>query len=267
MPVTLILHWKRLNKKQGSNLVGTSTDLTLARRAHLAVVAHIRHVHTNYDNILKQTTWTNARIQVEAATLDKIIEWRGKDDCDKDLEEVDFREVLIIPDDDEDEESDVEEIIDLDEPDKEPPIRDCDVHRTGFAINPAAEIHTAPLNLSNLAAMTDLEEAVIAPYRQLRVNPLLRQRLSADGRAKTRALRQKRWQDALRRSRAEPHQVATDLPGQTEVVEIANENPLNQMVTRKARILGSKMVSNAAISPIHGSTSRHEPEVSRRSMW
>lgn len=85
--------------------MGTASELPLARRAQLAVVAHIRHMYTDYDNLLKKTSFQEARRQVEEATLEKLVQWRGDDENgSSELEDV-FREVIVI-DDDEDDEAD-----------------------------------------------------------------------------------------------------------------------------------------------------------------
>lgn len=74
----------------------------MARRVQLAVVAHIRHTYTEYDNILKHKTgtWTEARQQVEHVSLAKLKEWRDEtDEASNELEDT-FREVIVLDDDD-----------------------------------------------------------------------------------------------------------------------------------------------------------------------
>ena len=85
--------------------MGTAKDVTLVRRAQLAVVAHIRHVYTDYDRLLKRQPWPEARALVEQPTLDKLIQWRGADDDAEEMDEI-LREVIVIPDDDDEEEDD-----------------------------------------------------------------------------------------------------------------------------------------------------------------
>ncbi|GAD97956.1 hypothetical protein ANI_1_1586074 [Paecilomyces variotii No. 5] len=92
---------------QGQRKVGTAVELPLARRAQLAVVAHIRHIYTNYDRLLKKTSFQEARSLVEDPTLAKLVEWRGDDENGKTVLEDVFREVIVISDDeDSDAESD-----------------------------------------------------------------------------------------------------------------------------------------------------------------
>ncbi|RHZ66203.1 uncharacterized protein CDV56_105891 [Aspergillus thermomutatus] len=92
--------------QKGQRKVGTAVELPLARRAQLAVVAHIRHIYTDYDRLLKTTSFHEARSAVEEPTLAKLVEWRGDDENGKTVLEDVFREVIVISDDDD---SDVEE--------------------------------------------------------------------------------------------------------------------------------------------------------------
>jgi hypothetical protein len=98
---------------QGSKRVGNATELTLARRVQLAVVAHIRHTYTEYDHLLKVGSWSEARSKVEHVSLAKLREWRDEADSDE-LEET-FREVIIIDDDDDDDTSDEDSISETDQ--------------------------------------------------------------------------------------------------------------------------------------------------------
>lgn len=73
-------------------------DVTLARRVQLAALAHIRHVHTRYDELLKESDWANARKAVEKPCLDIIVKWRGDEETGRDqLDEI-LREVIEISD-------------------------------------------------------------------------------------------------------------------------------------------------------------------------
>jgi hypothetical protein len=90
-------------KKKGQKKVGTATELPLARRAQLAVVAHVRHVYTDYDRLLKTTSFHEARGVVEHRTLAKVIEWRGDDENGQTVLEDVFREVIVISDDEDSE--------------------------------------------------------------------------------------------------------------------------------------------------------------------
>lgn len=96
----------------GQNKVGTADEIPLVRRAQLSVVAHIRHTYTNYDRLLRQVNYNDARHAVEKETLVKLVEWRGdeNDKSDESRKAVDdiVREVVVLSDDDESE-SELEE--------------------------------------------------------------------------------------------------------------------------------------------------------------
>ena len=65
----------------------------------LAVVAHIRHMYTTYDKLLRQIPWQAARSLVETETLRKLAEWRGENDEKPDALEEIIREVIVISED------------------------------------------------------------------------------------------------------------------------------------------------------------------------
>lgn len=85
--------------QKGQGKVGTANELSLIRRAQLAVVAHVRHVYTDYDKLLRQTHYREARNIVEKPSLRKLVEWRGDDENGKQVLEDVFREVVVISDD------------------------------------------------------------------------------------------------------------------------------------------------------------------------
>lgn len=69
----------------------------------LAVLAHVRHTKTDYDNLLKIVGWHDARRLVEQTCLDQIVKWRGEtDEGDGELEDI-FQEVIVLDDDDKEE--------------------------------------------------------------------------------------------------------------------------------------------------------------------
>ena len=86
---------------KGNTRVGTAY-LPLTRRATLAVVAHIRHNYTDYDQLLRLGSWAQARNAVERMTLDKLVEWRADKDDHADAMSDILREVIVIDDDDDD---------------------------------------------------------------------------------------------------------------------------------------------------------------------
>ena len=67
------------------------------------MTAHIRHEYTNYDNYLKSMQWADARKMVQQACLDLLVQWRGDDEDDGELEDM-LREVIVISDDEHDHE-------------------------------------------------------------------------------------------------------------------------------------------------------------------
>lgn len=72
----------------------------------LAVLAHIRHRHTRYDALLKETSWQHARKTVEEVCLDMIVKWRGDEENGRDTLDSILREVVVISDSEDDGESD-----------------------------------------------------------------------------------------------------------------------------------------------------------------
>ena len=84
----------------GDNKVGTAEEIPLVRRAQLSVVAHIRHTYTNYDKLLRQVPYNEARHMVEKTTLRKLVEWRGDPEKDTNKKSVDdaVREVVVLSD-------------------------------------------------------------------------------------------------------------------------------------------------------------------------
>lgn len=95
------------NPLQGSDRIGTQESIPLPRRVQLAVLAHVRHTKTDYDNLLKTVGWQGARRLVEQSCLDQIVRWRGEtDEGDGELEDI-FQEVIVLDDDDDDDTQDL----------------------------------------------------------------------------------------------------------------------------------------------------------------
>lgn len=73
------------------------------------MIAHIRHTHTRYDRLLKETSWEKARKTVESLCLDILVKWRGDEETGRDqLDEV-LREIVVIDDSDDEDEEESEE--------------------------------------------------------------------------------------------------------------------------------------------------------------
>lgn len=93
----------------GKPVVGLQAELSLSRRVQLAANAHIRHTHTRYDELLRETDYLTARRVVEPLCLDYIMKWRGDEETGRDqLDEI-LREVVVIPDSESEEEREEEE--------------------------------------------------------------------------------------------------------------------------------------------------------------
>jgi hypothetical protein len=90
----------------GDITVGLQANIPLSRRVQLAVLAHIRHTHTRYDKLLKETSWVNARKVVEPVCLDVLIKWRGDEETGRDQMDEILREVVIITDSEDEGDSD-----------------------------------------------------------------------------------------------------------------------------------------------------------------
>ncbi|OQE39978.1 hypothetical protein PENCOP_c006G01490 [Penicillium coprophilum] len=97
--------------QNGQRKFGKASELPLARRAQLAVVAHIRHIYTDYDRILKQKSFHEARSEVDQVTLSKVIAWRGDDENGQTVLEVVFREAIVTSDDDDSETEEEEGLV------------------------------------------------------------------------------------------------------------------------------------------------------------
>lgn len=86
------------SKGEERERVGLQPEVPLARRVQLAVLAHIRHTHTRYDELLKKYGWHTARKTVEPLCLDILVKWRGDEETGRDqLDEI-LREIFVISD-------------------------------------------------------------------------------------------------------------------------------------------------------------------------
>ncbi|XP_044723915.1 uncharacterized protein HRG_01811 [Hirsutella rhossiliensis] len=108
------------SKGEERERVGLQPDVPLARRVQLAVLAHIRHNHTRYDELLKESGWHVARKAVEALCLDVLVKWRGDEETGRDqLDEI-LREIVVISDSEDDEleqdSTDDDSVVELDPP-------------------------------------------------------------------------------------------------------------------------------------------------------
>lgn len=135
---------------QGQRKVGTASELPLARRAQLAVVAHIRHLYTDYDKLLKSGSFHEARSTVEQPTLAKLVAWRGDDENGQKVLEDVFREVIVISDDDDD--SEVEEELLSSRNNRDQSVEILSSHAR------VHEIQTQPVSFANTSTLDPLRE-------------------------------------------------------------------------------------------------------------
>ncbi|CAI7642867.1 unnamed protein product [Penicillium manginii] len=136
--------------QKGQRKVGTASELPLARRAQLAVVAHIRHLYTDYDKLLKSGSFHEARSTVEQPTLAKLVAWRGDDENGQKVLEDVFREVIVISDDDDDSEIEEEVLTSRDNRDQSVEILSSHAR--------AHDIQTQPINFVNTSTLDPLRE-------------------------------------------------------------------------------------------------------------
>lgn len=140
----------------------------MARRVQLAVVAHIRHVYTDYDKMLKTGSWMQARQSVEHVSLAKLKEWRDEaGEASNEIEDT-FREVIVL-DDDDDESSDEGSISTPDEREQSMEIVSSratalDLQPERYADYPRVDLH--PLRRAPKRTI------VAQPYPSLRSAPL-----------------------------------------------------------------------------------------------
>ncbi|KAH6885776.1 hypothetical protein B0T10DRAFT_84356 [Thelonectria olida] len=181
---------------KGEKPVGLSTDITLARRVQLAVLAHIRHTHTRYDNLLKETTWQNARKVVESLCLDTLVKWRGDEETGRDqLDEI-LREVVVISDsedDDSDQDSDDSSVMEIEPPPRPAvPLR-VESIAAGQAA-PARRRTPKPANGQN---------GPLTPARAQGKVQKKKRKTSAEKKGQRGFKRYHAWQEAIRRYREE----------------------------------------------------------------
>jgi len=114
----------------------------------LAVVAHIRHVYTEYDRLLKITSFQDARAAVEQPCLAKLVQWRGDDENGTTVLEDVFREVIVISDDEDDgEESDAYQISEHSRGGRDSSVEIVSSNAL------TCEFHTRPINYGKLSAV------------------------------------------------------------------------------------------------------------------
>ncbi|PTB40045.1 uncharacterized protein TrAFT101_004910 [Trichoderma asperellum] len=180
--------------------VGFSEDIALSRRVQLAVLAHIRHTHTRYDMLLKETTWQKARKTVESLCLDILVKWRGDEETGRDqLDEI-LREVVVISDSEDDEDDDEEESTDYtsDEGADNARLTPMPVYRSAPPLQPVDRTDRSP-------PQSPIREAIPVPSShpiRIGLEDIDRGR-RVDRRAQRGFRRYRAWEEAIRRNRGE----------------------------------------------------------------
>ena len=176
-------------------------ELPLPRRVQLAVVAHIRHVYTNYDSLLKTGTYFEARAAIEKPCLDLLAQWRSDDDDDPNAMEEILREVIVIDDDDEEDGDCKSPIASQQHDNRDDSVEIISSHAF------ANEVQMRPIDYSNSAQISDWDQ-LHSPQRSSRTivqNPRLekyrheQQRHNDSIRLDTSSIHHLRWQEALHR--------------------------------------------------------------------
>lgn len=185
----------------------------MSRRVQLAVVAHIRHVYTDYDKLLKTGTFKEARSAIEKPCLDILAQWRSDDDDDDPnaMEEI-LREVIVIDDDDEENKDNENPFENLESIDRDGSIEiisshevfeEVQMHRSdygGLARRIRGDRPSSP-------EVEDRETARYTNLERLRSNYHPRSNLPPLDRS---GIHHHRWQEALHRHRANPLFIHSD---------------------------------------------------------
>ncbi|KZF26773.1 hypothetical protein L228DRAFT_243289 [Xylona heveae TC161] len=210
--------------KKGTQKVGTAEELPLARRVQLAVVAHIRHVYTDYDRLLRTDTYQIARGKIEQACLDKLVQWRGDEgNGANELEEI-LREVIVISDDDsegEEDDADIDELarMELTDRDASVEIISSQAFAEEMAMKPSSRPRE-PLTPEERPFAQAAEPVLLSVYRSAAPRPpdseeKRRRRIERRGFYRYRA-----WDQAIDRYRNQPsHATIHGLGHQADAVE------------------------------------------------
>lgn len=159
------------------------------------MVAHIRHLYTDYDRLLKQKSFHEARSEVEQVTLTKLIAWRGDDENGQTVLEDVFREVIVISDDDDSETEDEGPV----------PAGTNDQSVGILSSSRTQEIQTQPISAVHVTAQDPLRE----PSEEAPPGFRIVTRAPAQNSINRRGFnRYQAWNRALNRYRAEANGVA-----------------------------------------------------------
>ncbi|OJJ49526.1 hypothetical protein ASPZODRAFT_58735 [Penicilliopsis zonata CBS 506.65] len=227
--------------QKGQRKVGTAVELPLARRAQLAVVAHIRHIYTDYDKLLKTTSFHEARSAVEESTLAKLVEWRGDDENGRTVLEDVFREVIVISDD---EDSDIDE-------ETVPVSADRDYSVEVIQRNARAdELQTRPVNYaiqSHPETLRDLSDDDAHPGFRFIRNPPRNPKIDRRGFSRYQA-----WDRAINRYRNVIKQTNTSSAGDNPMSSYTAQQPPRHEPGPQAPCTG-----HIPVAPVSGSHQEH----------
>lgn len=159
----------------------------------LAVLAHIRHNFTSYDELLRQTSYSNARRLVQPICLDYLVKWRGDEETGRDqLDEI-LQEVIVISDSESDDDDSEDDDDDLSS--------DASIHLRDVRQGPLDGPFTVEESRSQYATVQNVSEATnLGPrpngtYRR----PVASLRRTQRGLEKYQAARDQAWQQAKER--------------------------------------------------------------------
>ncbi|EJT76871.1 hypothetical protein GGTG_06785 [Gaeumannomyces tritici R3-111a-1] len=188
-------------KGQENRTVGLAANITLSRRVQLAVLAHIRHTHTRYDQLIREVGWSNARKAVESVCLDFLVKWRGDEETGRDqLDEI-LREIIVISDS---EDSDSDDDTDSDASDDDI----SDDSRPGTASRGSISSGDPPTDQAIVVPdMPEVGDVVIydeAIPHDFQLRRPVHRRLNSRNVQRYEAAAQSRWQQARDRVRHEP---------------------------------------------------------------
>jgi hypothetical protein len=242
--------------QKGQKKVGTATELPLVRRAQLSVVAHVRHMYTKYDSLLRRFQWNEARSMVEGPTLRKLVEWRGDDDDGKEALEDVLREVIVISDD-EDSEDESNEVRKLPSSPSPPPIYTALFLELTLSSVNLQQVEVMPTNYANRGPINGRETHDFsedeAPQGFRYVPQLERRRAVMDQSRVQRSNRYDAWDRAREQFRANPgldseKAVHDQGPNAREIVEF--ERPYRSSIVAPPRPIQVSSIWIAAIERV-----------------
>lgn len=219
----------------GKPVVGLQSDLTLSRRVQLAVSAHIRHQHTRYDHLLRETDWAKARKTVEGLCLDILLKWRGDEETGRDqLDEI-LREVVVISDSEsESDSSDEEDGASLEE--------DDETIERGTSIG-AQHSTTLPRRPVSNTLSLDIAQEPRAPTDALRTRRKTKAKLSKNARMARRGFRRyQAWEEAQKRRQELSQDTGSSLGGVSRQA-MRRQDPIAQPVTENHYMLPERQLN------------------------